>query len=128
MNFTAMVGGNFSQSIVNCYLFGKDWYAVKKEHYESFTGFGSYITAFLFNQMGNALSFKDIFDEIEEDKENQYYTDIAYQYGRLIRKIFDFQSIESSWLESFSVFDEVKDNSDFDTDLYDISKNLHALE
>lgn len=40
--------------------------------------------------MGNALAFNSIIQEIELDIENQYYTDIAYQYGRLVRKIADF--------------------------------------
>ena len=50
--------------------------------------------------MGNALSFKSIFTEIEQDQKNQYYTDIAYQYGRLIRKVFDFQPTDSEGFES----------------------------
>jgi hypothetical protein len=45
--------------------------------------------------MGNALSFKSIFTEIEQDEKNEYYADIAYQYGRLIRKVFDFQPTEA---------------------------------
>ena len=51
--------------------------------------------------MGNALNFKQIFDEIQQDYNNQYYTDIAYQYGRMVRKIFDFQPIQGSSLASF---------------------------
>ncbi len=43
--------------------------------------------------MGNALTYMNILEEIEEDELNQYYTDIAYQYGRLIRKVFDFDPI-----------------------------------
>ena len=28
--------------------------------------------------------------------QNQYYTDIAYQYGRLVRKLWDFEAIAAS--------------------------------
>jgi hypothetical protein len=41
--------------------------------------------------MGRALQFKSIFDTIQDDLENQYYVDIANQYGRLIRIMFDFE-------------------------------------
>jgi hypothetical protein len=40
--------------------------------------------------MGNALAFKSIFDDISADQANGYTTDIYYQYGRLVRKMFDF--------------------------------------
>ena len=50
--------------------------------------------------MGNALSFKSIYTEIQDDLTNQYYADIAYQYGRLIRIIFDFDPITSESLSS----------------------------
>lgn len=46
--------------------------------------------------MGNALAFKSIFDDITADQANAYYTDIAYQYGRLIRKMFDFQPLAAT--------------------------------
>ncbi len=49
--------------------------------------------------MGQALAFKQIFDEITEDTQNQYYTDIYYQYGRLIRRIFDFDNLTSAQLK-----------------------------
>lgn len=61
--------------------------------------------------MGNALSFKSIFDDIAADQQNNYLTDIAYQYGRLIRIIFDFSPLTSSSL----------------TDKYIIKTAVHAL-
>jgi len=39
------------------------------------------------------MAFKNIFDDIAEDKAAGYLTDIAYQYGRLLRKMFDFQPL-----------------------------------
>ncbi len=61
-----------------------------------FDSFSQYLMAFLFTQMGNALQYKNILDEIKEDEENQYYTDIAYQYGRLTRKILDVEPMSTS--------------------------------
>jgi hypothetical protein len=58
--------------------------------------------------MGNALAFKSIFDDITADQANGYYTDIAYQYGRLIRKMFDFQPlpITSASLDATDLIDD----------------------
>lgn len=91
MNFTKMLAGNFSHSLVKCYQFLDSFYLVTVARWNLFNNnVIDYFIAFIFNQMGNALSFKSIFVAIEEDMANQYYADIAYQYGRLIRKIFDF--------------------------------------
>lgn len=63
--------------------------------------------------MGNALVFKSIIDEIEEDEKNQYYTDIAYQVGRLIRQVMFFDPISSSDLvANFGMNDTNIDNID----------------
>jgi hypothetical protein len=48
--------------------------------------------------MGQALAFKYIFDEIESDKKQQYYPDIAFQYGKLLRLIFNFYATDSAAL------------------------------
>ena len=48
--------------------------------------------------MGHALSFKYIFDEIESDIKQQYYPDIAFQYGKLIKLILDFEAIDDATL------------------------------
>jgi hypothetical protein len=91
MNFTRALAGNFSQSFVKCYQFGNSFWVQSLARWNLFGNNAiDYLLAFLFNQMGNALSFKSIFTEIKQDEINQYYADIAYQYGRLIRKIFDF--------------------------------------
>ena len=91
MNFTRALAGNFSRSFVMCYQFGNSWWEKTLARWSLFgNNVVDYLMAFLFNQMGNALAFKSIFTEIEQDMKNQYYADIAYQYGRLIRKIFDF--------------------------------------
>jgi hypothetical protein len=47
--------------------------------------------SFLFNIMGSSLKFKTILDAINENLKNQYYVDIANQYGRMVRIIFDFE-------------------------------------
>jgi hypothetical protein len=92
MNFTKALAGNFSKSFVVCYEFGQSFWVQSIARWSLFgSNVGTYLMSFLFNQMGNALSFKSIFTQITQDQTNQYYSDIAYQYGRLIRKVFDFQ-------------------------------------
>jgi hypothetical protein len=51
--------------------------------------------------MGRALQFKSIFDTIQDDLKNQYYVDIANQYGRLIRIMFDFEPSTGATLDAF---------------------------
>lgn len=110
MNFTKALSGNFSTTFVECYQFGNNWWIDAYAKYVLFNrDIGSYLLAFLFNQMGNALNFKNIIDEINQDYANQYYTDIAYQYGRLVRKIFDFQPLATSSL--FSLFNTTTNNN-----------------
>lgn len=62
---------------------------------------GNYALAFMFNQMGNAISFQTIFQTIGESRENQMYEEIYYQYGVLIRLIFDFLPLEDGSLQSY---------------------------
>ena len=59
-----------------------------------------FILSFLFNLMGRALQFKSIFDAINDNLKNQYYVDIANQYGRMVRIIFDFEPEVASSLLS----------------------------
>ena len=98
-NFTRAIAGNFSSSIVQCEIFGVNWWEYNVEKFAEFdNNVGTFILSFLFNLMGNSLSFKSIFNEIQDDMSNQYYADIAYQYGRLIRLIFDFDPVSLSSL------------------------------
>lgn len=99
LNFTALVSGNFTELSLTCFQFGYAVYTDTLTHYQSFGSIGNYALSFLFNQMGEALSFKEIFDEITVDTQNQYYTDIYYQYGRLIRRIFDFENVTAARLK-----------------------------
>lgn len=53
--------------------------------------------------MGNALKFQSIFKEIMDDIKNQYYADIANQYGRMVRIIFlDFEKLQADGIEGLS--------------------------
>jgi hypothetical protein len=78
LNFTAMISGNFSTSLLYCFEFGYSVYVTSETNFESFDSIGDYFLAFLFNQMGNALAFESIFNDITADQENGYLTDIAY--------------------------------------------------
>lgn len=42
--------------------------------------------------MGNSLKFRQALQDIENDKKNQFYVDIAQQYGKIIRLIFEFDA------------------------------------
>lgn len=78
MNFTKALQGNFSDAYVNCYQFAVSWYVDTRSRMKAFGSVGNYLLSFMFNQAGNAPTFKKIFTDIENDKKNQYYTDIAY--------------------------------------------------
>ena len=70
LNLTALVAGNMSDSLLNCYLFGTDfWYETQLE-YSQFGGFSDYLIAFIFKQLGNAGTFRDILDKIQTAEEN----------------------------------------------------------
>lgn len=78
MNLTRMLGGNFSSSWVDCSTFGYSFYLYWEAKYAEFNNnIGDFLLAFLFNLMGNSLRFRSIFNEIQNDQENQYYTDVA---------------------------------------------------
>ena len=63
------------------------------DKYSGFDGnIGDIILSFVFNLMGNSLKFKQAFDDIESDIENQFYTDIALQYGKILKLILDFSA------------------------------------
>lgn len=49
LNFTAMLGGNFSESIYYCFRFGQSIYRETAATYASFSGVGDYFLSFLFN-------------------------------------------------------------------------------
>ena len=56
--------------------------------------------AFLFNQMGNALSFQTKFARIEELREEQAYIAMWQEYGDLVYIIWTFQPLEEAALET----------------------------
>jgi purine-cytosine permease-like protein len=91
MNFTKAVAGNFSNTIVNCEIMLENIYKYSVDRFAKFNNnLADFLLSFLFNLMGRSLQFKSIFDAINDDIKNQYYVDIANQYGRMIRVIFDF--------------------------------------
>ena len=91
MNFTKAIGGNFSNSVLNCETFVENLVKEVVSRYKTFNNnTADFLLSFLFNIMGKSLSFKLILDAINEDIANQYYVDIANQYGRMVRVLFDF--------------------------------------
>ena len=68
MNFTRLVAGNMTRSIPLCYQFGISVYTYNVQRFAQYNNnWGDFFLAFLFNQMGNALAFKSIIDEITLD-------------------------------------------------------------
>lgn len=101
MNFTKALAGNFSSAIVDCQVMGSNVYTYGETKFKSFNNdIGYFILSFLFNLMGNSLTFKSILDEINKDIKNYYYADIFTQYGRLIRTVFDFEPMETASLQA----------------------------
>jgi len=99
MNFTALVAGNFSESFINCFTFGYDWWTKTVSDYYAFGSTTDFVLAFVFKQLGNAGTFRDIIDKIETAEQNQYYESIAFQYGRLLRKaLLDIEPIATESL------------------------------
>jgi len=96
LNFTGALGGNFADSLPNCYQFYDSIKTTEKERYDSFEGWGDIMIAFLFNQMGNALEFQQKFENIKLDKETQNFQGVWMEYGDLVHIIWDFQKLEAS--------------------------------
>ena len=102
MNISRAVAGNFSNVIINCEKMGENIYKYAVDRFAKFNNdIGDFLLSFLFNLMGRALQFKSIFDTIQDDLLNQYYVDIANQYGRLIRIMFDFEPSTGATLDAF---------------------------
>ena len=92
MNLTKAIGGNFSNGVLNCETFVENLITEVIDRYKTFNNnTADFLLSFLFNIMGKSLSFKSILDAINEDIKNQYYVDIANQYGRMVRVMFDFE-------------------------------------
>jgi hypothetical protein len=49
LNFTQLLGGNFSSSLVYCFEFGFSMYTTEVTTFSEFGNFGNWILAFLFN-------------------------------------------------------------------------------
>lgn len=102
MNLTKAIGGNFSGGIVKCELFVENAINELVRRYSTFNNnTADFLLSFLFNLMGKSLTFKSIFDQVDDDLKNQYYVDIANQYGRMVRVILDFEPelLQASLLE-----------------------------
>jgi hypothetical protein len=70
LNFTRLVGGNFSYVPYNCWLMLLEIGDNAETRYESFDTMGDFFLAFLFNLMGNSLKFQQAFKDIENNNKN----------------------------------------------------------
>lgn len=104
MNITKAIAGNMSSSLVECEAMGENAYTFAVQKFAQFNNnIADFLLSFLFNIMGSALKFKSIFDEIQDDIKNQNYADIANQYGRMLRIIFDFEPMEAAGFSSAAI-------------------------
>lgn len=49
LNLTGAIGGHFADAVPNCYQFGVDVRETESERFNSYSGWGDIIIAFLFN-------------------------------------------------------------------------------
>jgi len=101
LNFTGLIGSNFATSLPYCYQFYTSVKTTETERFNSYSGWGDIMIAFLFNQMGNALEFQQKFENIKLDKETQNYQGVWMEYGDLVHIIWDFQQLEAGSREAF---------------------------
>jgi hypothetical protein len=70
LNFTGMLGGSIAQVPVDCYVFIQSVRTRESLRWDQFgNSWGNFFLAFLFNQMGNALTFQQKFANIAIDRE-----------------------------------------------------------
>jgi len=68
MNLSRAIGGNFSYVPVDCYLFADQWFKYSAHKFNSFNNnIGNFLTAFMYNLMGNSLKIKQALTNIQTD-------------------------------------------------------------
>lgn len=107
LNVTGSISGPIADSLPNCYNFLYSIYTVEETRFQSFNNnWGDFFLAFLFNQMGKALSFQTKFQRIEEMKERQNYLGIWQEYGDLLYLIWTFSPINDGAIDDMRTFVE----------------------
>lgn len=97
LNVTGTISGPIADSLPSCYNFLYSIYSVEDTRFQSFNqNWGDFFLAFLFNQMGHALTFQSKFKRIEEMKERQNYNGVWTEYGDLVYIIWTFSPIEDA--------------------------------
>jgi hypothetical protein len=70
MNMSKAIGGNFSTSLLNCYIASESFAGFMLDRYSILkSDLSNFLLAYLFNFMGSVLRVKSIFDEINDDIE-----------------------------------------------------------
>lgn len=101
LNITGTIAGPVAEALPSCYSFTYSLYEVEQARFQTFnSNIGDFFLAFLFNQMGNALSFQTKFARIEELREEQAYIAMWQEYGDLVYIIWTFQPLEEAALET----------------------------
>ena len=91
LNITESMYEYMSEALPMCYDFLDDVIKVQRERFKTFeSSWGNFFLAFLFNQMGNALTFQSIFERIQLHREKQLYSLVWQEYGQIIFLIFNF--------------------------------------
>lgn len=100
LNVTGTIGGPVADSLPSCYNFFYAIYETEEARYNSFNNnVGDFFLAFLFNQMGHALTFQKKFKTINEMKEQQNYQGVWQEYGDLFYLIWTFSPIDDAAMD-----------------------------
>ena len=104
MNFTKALASNFSDGVVNCYEFSNNTYYffIVRFAQQFNNDIAYFLTSFLFNLLGKALTIRNILDNVVAEISNYNFYEVAYHYGRLLRTVFYFDAIELGALEGLT--------------------------
>ena len=97
LNITGTLSGPIADSLPSCYYFLFSIYDIEDVRFQSFNNnWGDFFLAFLFNQMGHALTFQSKFKRIEEMTDQQNFNAVWAEYGDLVYIIWTFSNIDDS--------------------------------
>jgi hypothetical protein len=101
-NVSNIVAGPMATTVYQCYLFLDDVEDFTKTRWSGFSVFTDMYTSFLFNLLSQSLQLKTYFTNVETYSNQGNIYSFAETIAKIIRITFDFESSESSSLNSMS--------------------------
>lgn len=100
-NISNIVGKNFANSFLNCYLFYDGYVNWWENRLSSFVDFNDVYTSMLFNLLANSLKIRSLSEEISlaEEEDPKDYVTMVQASAELLRIFIDFESSTASSLE-----------------------------